>query len=128
MKMLPLLPKPKDILLFAISGSLLLTLVPMFMAFDQFRESHSWIRLSDAAVLFVLVGIMFYLAFVLNIRWYKKKVRNKILLNLALLIILSSASIAIHSPIWKLTSHFPISFYNRDKASLFKDWLRVAGS
>jgi sensor histidine kinase YesM len=113
--MLPLLPKPKDILLFALSGSLLLTMVPMLMAIDQFRESHSWIRLLDAVVLFVLVVILFYLAFVFNIRWYKQKVRNKILLNLALLVILSAASISIHSPIWKLTSHFPISFYIRDE-------------
>jgi two-component system, LytTR family, sensor kinase len=113
--MLSLMPKPKEVLLFSISGSLLLTLVPIFMAFDQFRESGSWLRLSDAAILFVLVVIMFYLALVFNVRWHKKKAGNKILLNLALLVILSAASIAIHSPIWKLTSHFPVSFYIRDE-------------
>jgi len=109
------IPKNKYILTYSLIGSLLSTIIPIMVAIDHLREGQFLLRFVDISALFCLVVGIFYVSFLVNIKWYKTLKIKLLLLNLLVLIVVSIASISIHFPIWKSTTHIPIVFYIRDE-------------
>ncbi len=105
----------KYILPISLTGGLLLSLVPILFALDEFRFPGFYLRLLDVALLYALVAGMFYAGISLNLKWQKLPGLKKWLLNGLFLIFFTCLSIAIHLPIWKITSHVPIPFYFKDE-------------
>jgi LytS/YehU family sensor histidine kinase len=105
----------KYILAISLTGGLLLSLVPILFALDEFRFPGFYLRLLDVALLYTLVAGMFYAGIWLNLKWQKLPGLKKWLMNGLFLIIYTSVSIAIHVPIWKATAHVPIHFYFKDE-------------
>ena len=106
---------PKFILAISLTGGLLLSLVPILFALDEFRFPGFYLRLLDVALLYALVAGMFYAGISLNLKWQKLSGLQKWVLNIAFLILFTCLSIAIHMPIWKATAHVPIPFYFKDE-------------
>ena len=106
---------PKFILAISLTGGLLLSLVPILFALDEFRFPGFYLRLLDVALLYALVAGMFYVGISLNLKWQKLSGLQKWVLNIAFLILFTCLSIAIHLPIWKATAHVPIPFYFKDE-------------
>lgn len=109
------IPKIKYILLYALTGSLLTTIVPIMVAFDHIKGGRFLLQLLDVSALFIIVTVIFYLSFWLNIKGRKKSKINLFFINLLVLLVVSIVSIAIHFPIWVNTIHIPIVFYFRDE-------------
>lgn len=109
------IPKKSYILIYALTGSLLATIIPILVATDHFREGQFLLRLIDISILFCLVVTIFYISFWLNIKWYNTHKIKQLLYNISVLFLLSTLSILIHFPIWKVTTHIPIIFYIRDE-------------
>ena len=107
--------EPKYILAISLTGGLLLSLVPILFALDEFRLPGFYLRLLDVALLFTLVAGMFYAGISLNLKWHKSSGFTKLSMNILFLVLFTCLSIAIHMPIWKVTSHVPIPFYFKDE-------------
>ena len=82
---------------------------------DQIGEKNFILRLTDVIVLFLLVIVIFYSSFWLNIKWSKLTTPHKITYNFLFLFLISLVSIYIHRPIWKFATHIPVGFYVRDE-------------
>jgi len=105
----------KYILAISLTGGLLLSLVPILFALDEYRFPGFYLRLLDVALLYALVAGMFYAGISLNLKWQKLSGLKKWLLNCLFLILYTLLSISIHLPIWKTTAHVPIPFYFKDE-------------
>ncbi len=109
------LPKKKYVLIYSLTGSLLTTIVPILVAADHLRENLVLLRIVDIVALFGLVLSIFYLSFWLNIKIHKVPVYKLLIANFLAFGVLTLASISIHWPIWKITTHIPVVFYIRDE-------------
>ena len=76
-----LFPDKKYIFIYSLSGSLLLTLIPLLLTMDQIGEKNFIFRLTDVSVLCLLVIVIFYSRFWLNIKWSKLTTPHKITYN-----------------------------------------------
>jgi sensor histidine kinase YesM len=103
------------ILLFSLTGGLLLSLVPILFAIDHFRSPEFGYRLLDVVILYVLVVALFFVSTWFNLKWYDKSGVKKLFLNLVIFVSGTVLSIALHSPIWKITSPVPVGFYMKDE-------------
>jgi hypothetical protein len=103
------------ILAISLTGGLLLSLVPILFALDEFRFPGFYLRLLDVALLYALVAGMFYAGISLNLKWQNSSAIRKWVFNILFLFLYTALSIAIHLPIWKATAHVPIPFYFKDE-------------
>ncbi len=103
------------ILIFSLTGGLLLSLVPILFAIDHLRSPEFLFRLLDVGILYVLVVALFFASAWFNLKWHDKNGLKKLFLNLVIFVSGTVLSIALHSPIWKITSPVPVSFYVKDE-------------
>jgi len=103
------------ILIFSLTGGLLLSLVPILFAIDHLRSPEFLYRLLDVGILYVLVVALFFASAWFNLKWHDKNGLKKLFLNLAIFVSGTVLSIALHSPIWKITSPVPVGFYMKDE-------------
>ncbi len=106
---------PRYILAISLTGGLLLSLVPILFALDEFRSPGFYLRLLDVALLYALVAGMFYAGILFNLKWHKLSGLRKWSFNIVFLMLFTCLCIAIHLPIWKATAHVPIPFYFKDE-------------
>ena len=59
------------ILAISLTGGLLLSLVPILFALDEFGFPGFYLRLLDVALLYALVAGMFYAGILFNLKWQK---------------------------------------------------------
>jgi len=111
----PALIQTKNILIVAGIGGLLLSLMPILFALDSFMMPGFYYRVLDVSILYLLLVGMFYAGISLNLRWRLLSSIKKLVLNTAVYVSLTVFSIAVHWPIWKITSHIPIPFYIKDE-------------
>lgn len=109
------IPAKKYILKYSLAGSLLTTIIPITVALDHLQRQHFILRLADITLLFCIATLVFYMSFLLNLRFYKVSLFRRLVINLIAFALLSILSISVHLPVWKLTSHIPVVFYLRDE-------------
>ena len=105
----------KIILAISGTGALLLSLMPLNFALDSFMMPGFYLRLFDVALLFLLVSAMFYAGITLNLKWSDASSLKKLLYHLVLYVVGTLVCIAVHFPIWRITSHIPLPFYFKDE-------------
>jgi sensor histidine kinase YesM len=84
-------------------------------AFDAFRNPDFHLRLLDVVMLYVLVVSMFFMCIWFNLKWHHLSKLKKLLLNTLIYLLFTLLNIALHYPVWKITSHIPIQFYIKDE-------------
>lgn len=109
------LPAKKYILIYSLAGSLLTTIIPITVAIDHLQSQHFLLRLADITLLFFITSLVFYISFLLNLRFYKLNIFRRLTINIAAFGLLSFLSISVHLPVWKVTTHIPVIFYFRDE-------------
>ncbi len=97
------------------TGALLLSLMPILFALDSIMMPGFYFRVLDVSILFLLLAGMFYAGISMNLRWRMLSDIKKMVLNTAVYVSATAFSIALHWPIWKITSHIPIPFYIKDE-------------
>lgn len=107
--------KPKYILVISLFCGLLLSLVPFMFAIDSFRSPDFYLRFIDVVLLYILVVSMFFASISINLKWHHFDRHKKFTLNTLLYVFFTLLSIALHYPIWKITSRIPIQFYIKDE-------------
>jgi len=107
--------RTKYIWVLSLFSGLLLSLVPIMFAIDAFRSPDFYLRIIDVVLLYLLVSAMFFVGIWINLKWYQASVLKKIVLNTGFYVLFTFLCIAIHFPIWKITSHIPIHFYIKDE-------------
>jgi sensor histidine kinase YesM len=109
------IPRPKNLLIYSLIGSLLATIIPIMVSIDHLHDGQILFRIIDITVLFCLVVAVFYISFWINVKWYFTPKIKLLFLNLFIFFVVSIVSISIHFPIWKSTTHIPIVFFIRDE-------------
>jgi len=107
--------KSKYILVISLFCGLLLSLVPFMFAIDAFRNPDFYLRLLDVFLLYILVVSMFFSSIWINLKWYQLGRVKKLILNTLIYIFFTLLNVALHYPLWKITSHIPIPFYIKDE-------------
>jgi two-component system LytT family sensor kinase len=107
--------KTKYIWVLSLFSGLLLSLVPIMFAIDAFRSPDFYLRIIDVVLLYLLVSAMFFFGILINLKWHQASVLKKIVLNTGFYFLFTFLCIAIHFPIWRITSHIPIPFYIKDE-------------
>ncbi|MBV5316095.1 MAG: histidine kinase [Prolixibacteraceae bacterium] len=107
--------RTKYIWVLSLFSGLLLSLVPIMFAIDAFRSPDFYLRIIDVVLLYLLVSAMFFVGIWINLKWYQTSVLKKIVLNTGFYVLFTFLCIAIHFPIWRITSHIPIHFYIKDE-------------
>jgi sensor histidine kinase YesM len=97
------------------TGALLLSLMPIVLAFDSIRMPGFYLRLLDVLLLYLLVAGVFYAGITLNLRWTLLTTSKKLGYNVLLYLMVTLLCIAVHFPIWVTTSHIPLPFYIKDE-------------
>jgi len=110
-----LLLKPRYILVISLLCGLLLSLVPFMFAIDAFRSHDFLLRLLDVILLYIMLVSMFFSCIWVNLKLYHFSRLKKMLLNTLIYLLFTLLNIALHYPIWKITSPIPISFYIKDE-------------
>lgn len=115
------------IFVYSLIAGLLLTIVPIIQAYDQFSDNNKSILFAEIGLLYAIVVVSMNLSFTLNLRWRKYLVAQKVKYNFGLFGFLMLLGLMIHGPIWKMAfpfdeneaflhSSFPTSFFFRDTA------------
>jgi len=107
--------KSKYILVISLFCGLLLSLVPFMFAIDAFRNPDFYLRLLDVFLLYILVVSMFFSSIWINLKWYQLGRVKKLILNTLIYLFFTLLNVALHYPLWKITSHIPIPFYIKDE-------------
>jgi len=97
------------------TGALLLSLMPIILAFDSMGMPGFYLRLLDVTLMFLMVGIMFYAAISFNLKWSHSSKLKKLGFYGFFYLVGTAVCIAFHFPIWRLTSHIPLPFYIKDE-------------
>ncbi|NEW85333.1 MAG: hypothetical protein GZ094_23625 [Mariniphaga sp.] len=105
----------KYLLAVSFTGALLLSLMPLSFALDSFMMPDFYLRFLDVVLLFLMVAFMFYAGISFNLKWSHFSTVKKLIFNLILYLVGTLACIAVHLPIWKITSHIPLPFYIKDE-------------
>ncbi|MCK7542156.1 MAG: histidine kinase [Marinilabiliales bacterium] len=69
----------------------------------------------DVVLLYILVVSMFFSCIWINLKLYHFSRLKKLLLNTLIYLLFTLLNIALHYPIWKITSHIPMPFYIKDE-------------
>ena len=107
--------KTKYIFVISLFCALLLSLVPFMFAIDALRSPDFYLRLLDVVLLYLLVVLMFFASIWINLKWYHFDRLKKFTLNALLYVFFTLLNIALHYPIWKITSRIPVQFYIKDE-------------
>jgi hypothetical protein len=107
--------KARYILVISLLCGLLLSLVPFMFAIDAFRSPDFCLRLLDVVLLYILVVSMFFSSIWFNLKWHRLSKLKKLLLNTLIYLSFTFLNIALHYPVWKITSPVPIQFYIKDE-------------
>jgi len=107
--------KSKYILVISLFCGLLLSLVPFMFAIDAFRNPDFYLRLLDVFLLYILVVSMFFSSIWINLKWHQLGRVKKLILNTLIYLFFTLLNVALHYPLWKITSHIPIPFYIKDE-------------
>ena len=124
-------PKTMPVFYYAIIGGLLLSIMPIINAFDDFPDPKAIIKIAEALLLYVIVVAQLCFSFWRNIEWRVKvknnelSFSNRLSCNLLLFVCLMLLGILIHGPVWELAfpddkgevflhSSFPTTFFFRD--------------
>ena len=105
----------KYILAISGTGALLLSLMPLSFALDSFMMPGFYLRLLDVLLLFLLMSAMFFAGITLNLKWSSAYAPKKLIYNLVFYLFGTLVCVAVHFPIWKVTSHIPLPFYVKDE-------------
>ena len=124
-------PKTMPVFYYALIGGLLLSIMPMIDAFDDFIETKATIKLAESFLLYGIVVTQMYFSFWKNINWRTMvkngeiSIKNRLVRNFLLFIFLMLIGILIHGPVWEMAfpedkgefflhSSFPTTFFFRD--------------
>jgi len=110
-----LLLKSRYILVISLFCGLLLSSVPFMFAIDAFRSPDFYLRLLDVVLLYILVVSMFFSCIWINLKWYHFSRLRKLMFNALIYLFFTLLNIALHYPVWKITSHIPMPFYIKDE-------------
>jgi len=105
----------KYILAISGTGALLLSLMPLSFAFDSFMMPGFYLRLLDVLLLFLLMSAMFFAGITINLKLSSASTPKKLIYNLVFYLFGTLVCVAVHFPIWKVTSHIPLPFYVKDE-------------
>lgn len=92
-----------------------MSLMPVILAFDSIGMPGFYLRLLDVFLLFLMVAIIFYAGIFLNLKWSHSSKLKKLVFNGIFYLVGTTVCIAVHFPIWRLTSHVPLPFYIKDE-------------
>lgn len=105
----------KYILAVSGTGALLLSLMPLSFALDSLMMPGFYLRLLDVVLLFLLVSAMFFAGIALNLKLSSASALKKLSYNLVFYLFGTLICVAVHFPIWRITSHIPLPFYVKDE-------------
>ena len=108
-------PTKKQILGFSVIGGLLTTIIPISILIENMRDGFFPFRIINLVLLILLVILIFYSSLWINLRWYKTSLVKVFTINVISVIIITSISILIHFPFWKLTLPVPLQHYIIDE-------------